>query len=294
LLARKPPVRPCVIANIGRGSVICYNEFCQMLPVLFSIGPITIYTFAFLGAIGFLLSTFIIWRRLKDLGLKEEKVLDLIMLMVFLGLILARIFFVVQNLADFGLFTWQWFLIGRYPGFSFWGGLLGLFWALVWFVKKEKWDFWRVSDEVVFGLLPFLLLSQLGVFFDGSAIGKPTKMPWGVYFPGDLLRRQPVSLLFTLGLLLIWLFLLKIERHWRIWEWYKSKSDGFISLVFLTFLGLINLVIAFWRDTKVYFYWVELIASGSLAIGALLLFYFRSGRGVFNEKKKKRKSEEKK
>jgi phosphatidylglycerol:prolipoprotein diacylglycerol transferase len=51
-----------------------------MLPIIFSVGPATIYTYGFLLAIGVFLESFIIWRRLRDLGLKEEKVIDFLLL----------------------------------------------------------------------------------------------------------------------------------------------------------------------------------------------------------------------
>lgn len=256
-----------------------------MLPILFSIGPVTIYSLAFFLAAGFLTSSFILWRRLKDLGLKEEKILDLVVVMTLVSLLMARIFFVLQNLRYFGLFTSRWFLPGRYPGFSFWGTLIGIFLSLTWFIKKEKWDFWQVSDEVSLSLLPFLIAAQFGSFLDGSSLGKPTSLAWGLFFPGELLRRQPTSLLTAFTLFFIWLFLRWAERKWRMWEWYKSKANGFIALSFFGLFSLVNFVIAFWHDSRLYFYWLEIFLSGIFAIIALIIFYFRSGGKIYGRDK---------
>lgn len=235
-----------------------------MLPVLFSFGPITIYTFGFLLAIGFFLASFIVWRRLRDLGLDEEKVIDFIILAIISGLLFSQSSRLVKNGGPFGIILW--------------GGLMGAVLALAWFSKKEKWNNWQVADEVTFGILPLAILLQIGAFFDGSAVGKPTSMPWGIYFPGSLVRSQPVSLFFALALFLIWLFLLKIERQWRIWSWYKSKNSGFIFLAFLVLALLANFTVAFWQQAKIYWYWAEIGFSLGGAIGAGILFYGRSGR----------------
>ncbi len=249
-----------------------------MLPILFSVGQIKIYTLSFLIGVGFFLASFIIWRRLRELGLQEEKIIDLIIFSGISGIFSSRIFYIMENFEDFGFFFSYWFLIGRYPGFSFWGGIIGAFLAIYWFIKKQKWEIWKVSDEIVFGVLPLLVLIQLGSFFDGSGQGRPTNMPWGLFFPGSLVRRQPVSLFSSIFLLAIWIFLLKIERQWRDWEWYKSKAEGFITLIFFILFFALNFLLAFWKENRLYFYWLEIILYGICFFIALLVFYIRSGR----------------
>lgn len=243
-----------------------------MLPVLFSAGPLTIYTFGFFLAVGFFLAAFIIWRRLFDLGFKEEKIIDGIIFSAFWGLILSRVFYIFQNFEKFGFFLGRWVFFGRYPGFSFWGALIGTILGWFWFCRWQKWDFWRVADEVTFGILPFLFLAQLGAFFDGTGGGKPTSMPWGVFFPGSLVRQQPLCLFMAIFLFLIWVFLLKIERQWRTWSWYKSQAPGFIALISLGLIFLANFPLAFLKESRLYFYWLEIILSlvGGVASAAII------------------------
>jgi phosphatidylglycerol:prolipoprotein diacylglycerol transferase len=247
-----------------------------MLPILFTIGPVTIYTFGFLLGLGFFLTSFIIWRRLRELGLKEEKIIDGIIFGAFLGFFFSRIFFVIQNFSDFGISFGHWILVGRYPGFSFWGALVGILLGLIWFCRQQKWDFWRVADEVTLGILPFFFLAQLGAFFDGTSPGKPTSMPWGIFFPGSLVRQHPVSLFSAIFLFLIWVFLLKIERQWRTWSWYKSQAPGFITLTSFSLIFLTNFPLAFLRETRLYFYWLEIILSlFGVAVSLILIWQKR-------------------
>ena len=249
-----------------------------MLPVLFSIGSLTVYSFGFLLAVGFFLASFIIWRRFRELGLKEEKTIDFLLSAGFWGLLLARATYILTNFEQFGFNITSWLLLGRYPGLSLWGGVLGFCLVLLSFSRKEKWEFWRLADEVSFGILLFLIFSQIACFFDGCSLGKPTEMFWGVYFPGSLLRRQPVSLLTAIVCFMIWFFIIWLERHWRLWEWYQSQADGFISLTFLILFFGSNFLLAFLKDSKLYFYWIEIILSFLGLVLMLGLFYYRSGR----------------
>jgi len=247
-----------------------------MLPVLFTIGPITVYTFGFFLGIGAFFTAFIIWRRLKELGVKEEKIIDGIVFCQLLGLFFSRLFFIIKNFSEFGLILSRWILVGRFPGLSFWGWLIGIVLGLALFSRWQKWDFWRITDEVTFGILPFLFLFQLGSFFDGSGAGKPTGMPWGIFFPGSLVRQHPVSLMMAILIFLIWIFLLRIERNWRTWSWYKSQKPGFIALVFLGLLSLVNLPLAFLKENKLYFFLIDIFLSfGGVVLSTTLIWLRR-------------------
>lgn len=261
-----------------------------MLPLLFSIGPINFYSLGLFLAIGFFLSAFFIWRRLRELGIDEEKVIDLIIIAALAGLFFGRIFFIIQNLSLLGFNLTRWLLIGQYPGFSFWGSIAGIFLAVYWFSRRQNLEFWQLADEFVYGIMPFLILSQIGAFFDGTGFGKSTIMPWGIYAAGSLLKRQPLPLIMALEFFVLWFFFLRIERYWRTWEWYKSKAYGLITLGFGFLVMLMNFIVAIWRDNLLYWYWLEISLSLILAGLLLGIIYLRSGRrpiGKTREKKSK-------
>ncbi len=249
-----------------------------MLSIIFSTGNFNFYTFGFLLAIGIFLEVFIIWRRLKDLGLKEERILDFLMINLLLGFFFSRLLFIVQNFHKFGLTITRWVEFIQFPGLSFLGWVLGLAVSLFWFAKKEKWEFWRVADEIMFGFLPFLILFQIGSFLDGSGFGRTTNMPWGMYFPGTLLKCHPISLFSAVFLSAIWYFLLKIERNWRIWDWYKNKEGGLITLSGLGLILTTHLLLAFLREAGVYFYWLGIGLTVSGLIVTVILFFINSGQ----------------
>ncbi len=274
-----------------------------MLSIILSSGPVTLYSLGFLMAIGAFLLSFISWRRLRELGLEEEKVLDFIIITLLFGFFFARLLFVLEHFNKFGLSFLRWFLFVRYPGFSFWGWILGFFLSLNWFARKEKWNLFRVADEITFGALPFLILIQLGQFLDGSGFGRFTNMPWGIYSPGSLLKRHPVSLFMAILLFLIWSLLIKTERHWRTWNWLKNRESGFVSLIALILTFLVSIPLAFLGDSKVYFYWLKIGLMVVFFILTTTFFYGRVGHSLKklfikkdeqNEEKQEEKQEENK
>lgn len=259
-----------------------------MLPVLFSIGSFNFYSLGLFLGLGYFLTAFFIWRRLRDLGINEEKVIDLIIAATIFGLIFARIFFLIQNISSFGLNLSHWLLIIRYPGLSL-GGIGAVFLVVYWFSRRQNLDFWQLADEFSYGLLPLLILVQIGAFFDGSGFGKPTILPWGVYAAGSLVKRHPLPLMMALGFFIAWIFLLRIERNWRAWRWYKSKAHGLIALSFGALTMGFNFLIAFLKDNLLYWYWLEIGLSLALVGLFLGIIYFRSGRRQSDEKEKKKK-----
>lgn len=249
-----------------------------MYPILFTIGPITIYSFGVFLFVGFFLALFIIWRRLREQGLEETKILDFLFFVTFWGIISARVGFIITHFELFGFSLSRFVFLGRFPGLSFWGGVLGAVLAMAYFIRRNRWDFWKVADEAVFGFAPFAVLSHLGCFFDGCSLGRQTGAFWGMFFPGSLLRRHPVSLFEAAVFLAIWLFLLRIERRWRTWEWYRSHAEGFISLSFLTCVFLASFALAFLEDDKIYLLWLKQVFSLILASVLAATLYRRSGR----------------
>jgi phosphatidylglycerol:prolipoprotein diacylglycerol transferase len=257
-----------------------------MLPILFSVGSFNFYTLGLTIGVSYLIAAFTVWRRLRELNLKEEKVIDFIIVSSIFSWLTARIFYIIPNWEEFRHFVVGWFDFMRFPGFSYFGTVIGLVIISAWYAKKQKWDYWQILDEVSYGVLPFMIFVQLGCFFDGSGQGKPTTMPWGVFFPGSLVRRQPLPVFSAIALFLIWILLLKIEREWRFWDWYKSKAQGIILLIFLSLFFAANIPLAFFKDSKIYFLLLDLIinVSGLLIVGAV--FYSRSGRKIISHDRK--------
>jgi len=249
-----------------------------MLPILFQISSFQVSSLGVVVGIGFFLAFFIIWRRLKEMGLDEERVIDAILLATLVGFLGARLSYVLAHFADFRFNLVYWFSLYRFPGLSFWGAVVSFLLGFSFFARRQRWDILRVADELTFGLVPLAALVYFGAFLDGSFLGSETGLFWGVFFPGDMIRRHPVALFQSLLFILLWLFLLKIERIWRSWEWYKSQKVGFLTITFFGFSGLFEFWLAFLKAPRLYSSLINKLIGLFVFIGALAFLYWRAGR----------------
>jgi len=97
-----------------------------MIPILFKIGPVTIYSWGFFLVASYLVATFILWREGKRQGYNEEKLLDLSIISLLAALVGGRAFFVLLN--------WPLFKEEPLSTLSFWQGgfaYQGAFFAVV-------------------------------------------------------------------------------------------------------------------------------------------------------------------
>jgi prolipoprotein diacylglyceryltransferase len=230
-----------------------------MLPILFEFGPIRISTFGFFVAVSFVISSFILWRSLKD-DYPEEDILTLTILLYFGGILGARLLYILTNFPLFGASVTRMLLWGKYPGFSFFGGLVAILGILKWWSKKHNWDFWLLAD---FSALAFYLSL---VFL----------------FLGSFLSTAQSSELFFLGAALVGLiFGAFFQSRYRKVIWYKSGKPGFAALASMAVWALLMMTLEILLKTGIYLYF-EKFAYLVIVITALFLLYKRSGR-VFEE-----------
>lgn len=226
-----------------------------MFPTLVSLGPITISSFGFFLSGGFLFATFLAWRLARAWDLPEEKILDLCLLTFFGSLIGARVAFV---LADPFLFNDDFskiFLLTKYPGLNFWGGLLSGTLTLFFFTKRiRKMEFWQVADLSSIGLLGGLILGQVGCLLGGCNVGIVSNF-LGVDLVGYLGKRFPVQALESLVFALVLLKLWPVATHFHF-------SGKIASLVLIT-LGLIELMLGFLKDEKSWIFAIAAFGIGS-------------------------------
>lgn len=255
-----------------------------MLPTLFSIGSITVYSYGLFLAVGFLVAVYIVWKRAIEVNFEEEEIFDSVFLITLAGLVGARLYYLFLNWQNFKFNIARWFLITRYPGLAIHGGLFFGLLALYYLTKKKKWSFWTVADFSALGLTMGQAIGRIGCFLNGCCWGVETGLFFGVKFPGSLVRRHPTQLYEALVLFFIFLALNRIYERYRFFGWYKGKKDealpGLTFSLYLVFYGLTRFMIEFLRDDSVY--WERLksaqLLSGLMIISGIVLVYIRSGR----------------
>lgn len=212
-----------------------------MFPTLLTLGGLTISSFGFFLALGFLFATFLVWRLARAWDLPEEKVLDLCLLTFFGSLIGARLLFIAFH---FSLFdnVFKVFLLTKYPGLELWGGIIGGAGALYIFARRiRRVDFFQLADLAAVGLLGGLIFGNIGCFMGGCNVGIQSNF-LAVSMAGFVGKRFPLQLLEALILTVV---------LWKIWPVaVRFHFTGKIISLTLIILGVVEFLLEFLRVEK--------------------------------------------
>ena len=244
-----------------------------MLPVLFSIGKFSVSSFGIFLSLGFIFGVFLVWRLSRAWDLDEEKILDLTLLTFVGGLFGARIYFGISHLSEFALSPLKIIFFTKYPGFSFWGGFLGGWLTLFYFVYRQKRDFWQIADIASVGFLGGLILSDIGCFLGGCGVGSQTSSFLGVPMVGLIGKRWPVQLFEA------FLFTIILSNIWNKATHFHQR--GKIVSLCLILIGLVKLILEPLRATSKGDY----IFSLTLLILGITIFYKVTKRNLIFDAK---------
>ncbi|MGR3314410.1 prolipoprotein diacylglyceryl transferase [Roseovarius indicus] len=199
-----------------------------------------------------------LWK--NDTPVMDERQLEDLLTWVVLGVILGgRLGYVlfykpayfVQNPAEI-LMLWQ-------GGMSFHGGLLGVITACVVFSWRQRISWLSVADVLCMATPVGLLLGRIANFINAELWGRPTDLPWGVIFPGEMAQycpqvvgacaRHPSQLYEALleGLILGAVLL------WLVFRKGALKRVGTVTGVFFAGYGLARFLVEFVRQPDAQF-----------------------------------------
>lgn len=264
-----------------------------MFPVLFSIGPIMISTMGVLAALGFLATGFVFWRKGKEEHYVENELFDSFLLSVLWGLLWSRVGFIILHFNNFGLNPLKWLDFSAYPGMIPLVGLLMGLLLLASRAKKEKWDVFEVLDFAVMGIACGFIFIWLGAFFDGTNVGNPTRLPWGMQFQSLYDRRHPIQIYGLILYALLFAFLAWVEPRYRTFNWYRDKKHsaqtGFLFCVGCMVYGLIGMLFTLISPAQfvIFGFPFDLPIRVIIFFYGLLLLYTRTGRSLLPARKPK-------
>lgn len=249
-----------------------------MQPILFTIGPVAIYSFSVFLLLAWLLFSFIYWKQLREQAVEEERIFDLTFYSTLVGVLSARLAFVATHRELFSDTPLKVVAIWIQPGLSLYGAIIGGFLAMLFISRKYKIRVAYVLDALAFSLPWALIIGSIGSFLDGTVVGKLTH-GWGVLYLGFPGKRHPVQLYegIFLFLLLLLLFVVQSKAIKRGWPY------GVSGLWFFTLFAIGMFSIEFFKESSVYFSYLSanqwvLVGFFAEALGA---FYVRGGGKEF-------------
>jgi phosphatidylglycerol:prolipoprotein diacylglycerol transferase len=224
-----------------------------MYPVLFKIGPITIYSLGFLWALGALAAVWILRLELKRYGYDPEIAASVVTAAAIGGLLGARLLFILEEWESFTQAPFDFIFSGA--GFSWYGGLLGGALAAAWIFQRNKLPLAQAADMAAPALALGYGIGRIGCFLAGDATwGKVSYVPWAMAFPkavsgwADPLTGTPYppevrvhpTQLYELGQSLFVFAILWVLRK-------RQYPPGTIFSLYLFLAGSMRFIVEFWR-----------------------------------------------
>lgn len=214
-----------------------------MHPIFLRIGPITIYGYGIMIALGIITGLFLARRQARREGIDPDKIIDISFYLLITALIGARLLFVLMNFKEYVadplaiLKIWE-------GGLVFYGGLVPAVAIGIWYIKRLGLPLWQVADIFAPSLAIGHAMGRIGCFFAGCCYGGVCDLPWAVTFtdPRSLAPQgvplHPTQLYSSLGLFALFAFLILLRKKKTFpgelfWTYILCYAGGRFLLEFL-------------------------------------------------------------
>lgn len=218
-----------------------------MNPILLKIGNITIYWYSVMILIGFLIASYLITKETQKFNIKKETITDMLFYTIIIGILGARIYYVLFNLNYYSNNILDIFKVWE-GGLAIHGGIIAGSIFIIIYTKKNNLNTLKILDICVPGLLIGQALGRWGNFFNQEAHGPVTSLEHIKYLPKFIQKGMYIdgnyyiptflyeSILCLIGLIII----LIIRRKLKL-------KNGQITGFYLIWYGIIRFIIESFR-----------------------------------------------
>ncbi|MHB1296490.1 MAG: prolipoprotein diacylglyceryl transferase [Anaerolineae bacterium] len=218
----------------------------QPNPVLFRLGPITVYWYGVLIVSGAMLAAHLASKLSRRNGHDPEIAWNLLIVLLVTGVVGARLYHIVSSWDYYSQNPGEMFGL-QMAGFGIYGAVAGGALGLWIYSRIYKLRFLEWTDYTAPGLLLAQAIGRFGNFFNQELYGYPTDLPWGVYIapenrlPGfeSYTHFHPTFFYEALLCLIGFGVLYYLARNWR-----KNRLYGDIFFLY----GILYPVIRFFTE----------------------------------------------
>ena len=222
---------------------------------------------------GFLLASSLLKREANRMGRDGQKMVDLAVVTLLIGLLGAKILLILVDLDDYLANPREILGTIRAAGVLY-GGIIAGSAGAIWYIKKHQLPVWDSIDIMA----PFVALAiafgRVGCLMAGCCYGQPYHGPFHLIFPENcdappgipLFPTQPLS---SLNALLLFGFL------W--WLLRRRRFEGQVALAFFALYSLSRGMIEFLRGDEIRGIWFGVSTSQIIAACVFVtaaIFYF--------------------
>ena len=261
-----------------------------MIPVLFHIGPLSVYSYGMMMALGFLAADYVITLECRRRGIVTEYASSTVVWAAIMGISSARALDILNNFSSYWADPKSMILSGS--GFVWYGGLFGGIFGTYLVSRYYKIGFLKTTDMCAPALAIGQAIGRLGCQLSGDGDwGLPSKLPWAMAYPRDIVgwNSQTVLKLDAHGQLVSGFFP-GVRVHpapiyetllytgifvilWRLRG--KGFADGRLFFLYLILAGAARFTVEFVRINPRVFIGLseaQLIAIAMIILGSLAWF----------------------
>ncbi|MBI2026760.1 MAG: prolipoprotein diacylglyceryl transferase [Deltaproteobacteria bacterium] len=227
-----------------------------MIPVLFKIPlpflnqPFEVRAYGVLIALGFLLILPLAIRQARKEGISSNTIIDVGFWGLLMGLIGARVLYIVTEWEAYKADLVSIFYLWE-GGLVFYGGLLAGCATLIFYAKKKHIPLGKLLDVGAPAVAFVHFFGRLGCLAAGCCFGKPTQLPWGIFFKNPEAFARPLNTplhptqIYEMGgLLFLFVFLYFVLSKYK-------KFDGQLALSYLILYSVFRFVVEFFRGDDI-------------------------------------------
>ncbi|MCF8088850.1 MAG: prolipoprotein diacylglyceryl transferase [Desulfotignum sp.] len=240
-----------------------------MHPILVHFGSVTLYTYGFFLAMGFLTAVWFSKRNARFYDLKPDDISDLFFVILVSGIVGARLLYVIINFADFKASPLDVFKLWN-GGLVFFGGFIGAVAASIVTLRIKKLPFFKTADTIAPGVALGHGIGRLGCFFAGCCYGRQCDLPIAVQFsnPDSLaplhVPLHPTQIYMVAANLILFFILIFLQR--------RKRFHGMIFLSYIILYSVFRFIIEFFRgDFRGDFFLEFLSISQGIGILAIVI-----------------------
>jgi len=211
-------------------------------PVAFTVFGLDIMWYGICVTTAIVVAFYLLYKLAPSRELNQEHVLDIALCGVPMGIIGARLYYVVFSWANYKDDLMEIFNV-RGGGLAIHGGIIFGFGTAILLLTKWKESILDWLD-LLFVCLPLgQAIGRWGNYFNSEAHGGPTDLPWAIYADGEWVH--PTFLYESL-----WCFLLFIFMMW--WAKTKPAKKGQLVCIYLIFYSVERFFVEGLRTDSLY------------------------------------------
>ncbi len=173
-----------------------------MIPVLFHIGPLTIYSYGLMMALGFLAADYVIALECGRKGYPTEYASSLVVWAAIVGIVGSRIYDVLDNFQAYMSDPKS--IIFSGSGFVWYGGLFGGILGTYLVARHYRIPWLVTADMCAPALAIGQAIGRQGCQLSGDGDwGLPSTVPWAMAYPKAIVGWNSATVL-------------KLDEHWRL------------------------------------------------------------------------------